>query len=368
MVITDRLTKGVILEDMDDISTDAVARKLIKCFYPYHGLPAAITSDRGPQFVSALWKRFCELLQIEQRLSTGYHPQTDGSTERMNQEVEKMLRIFVTYSQGDWAELLPMVIAAINNRDSSSIGMSPFFFTHGYHIDPISLDETPAAPPSSGRGLAEAFVARMQEATEWAQAAMAAAQDRQEVSANRSRQPAPRYKPGDYVWLNLKNVKTTRPSKKLDWIHAKYRVVKEVNSHSYELDTPGGIHPVFHVDLLRPAGEDPLPSQESDDTQPPPILIDGEEGYLVESILCAAWHVKPGGARVREVLTKWKGWAVPTWEPLSEFEGTDALEAFERTYGNARKNDGPKELFQKPRRQQTKPAAKRAKSKKTKQA
>src|SRR6266516_5561657 len=51
MVITDRLTKGVILEDMDDISTDAVARKLIKCSYPYHGLPAAITSDRGLQFV-----------------------------------------------------------------------------------------------------------------------------------------------------------------------------------------------------------------------------------------------------------------------------------------------------------------------------
>jgi hypothetical protein len=84
MVITDRLTKGVELEGMDDISSEAVAKRLFRCHYPIHGTPTAITSDRGPQFVSDLWNHFCKLLKIEKRLSTAYHPQTDGATERMN--------------------------------------------------------------------------------------------------------------------------------------------------------------------------------------------------------------------------------------------------------------------------------------------
>jgi hypothetical protein len=91
MVVTDRLTKGVKLEGLHDISAEAVARRLFERHYPIHGIPTAITSDRGPQFVCDLWRHFCKLLGVEQRLSTAYHPQTDGATERMNQEIEKMI-------------------------------------------------------------------------------------------------------------------------------------------------------------------------------------------------------------------------------------------------------------------------------------
>ncbi|KAF4310821.1 hypothetical protein GTA08_BOTSDO13627 [Botryosphaeria dothidea] len=87
--------------------------------------------------------------------------------------------------------------------------------------------------------------------------------------------PSPAYKVGDKVWLHLKNLRTDRPSKKLDNKAAKFTVIEVVGSYSYKLDIPGAVHNVFNVDLLRPAGTDPLPSQVQDDYQPPPVQVDG---------------------------------------------------------------------------------------------
>jgi transposase InsO family protein len=84
IVVTDWLTKGVELEGMHDISAKAVAQRLFERHYPIYGIPTAITSDRGPQFVCNLWRHFCKLLGVEQRLLTAYYPQTDGAMERMN--------------------------------------------------------------------------------------------------------------------------------------------------------------------------------------------------------------------------------------------------------------------------------------------
>lgn len=98
LVVTDRLTKSVILVGMDSITSDALAEVFLVHFYMHHGLPTAITSDRGTQFVSEFWKRVCERLHIRRRLSTAFHPQSDGSTERANQEVERILRAFTYYT------------------------------------------------------------------------------------------------------------------------------------------------------------------------------------------------------------------------------------------------------------------------------
>jgi transposase InsO family protein len=98
LAITDRLTKGVILVGMDKTTAETVANVFLTHFYMHHGLPLAITSDRGPQFVSAVWRIICDRLSIERRLSTAFHPQTDGSTERANQEIERVLRVFTAYA------------------------------------------------------------------------------------------------------------------------------------------------------------------------------------------------------------------------------------------------------------------------------
>lgn len=107
-----------------------------------------------------------------------------------------------------------------------------------------------------------------------------------------------------------------------------------------ELSVPRGIHPIFHVDLVRPAATDPLPSQVVDDSQPPPIVIDNELEWEVEEILAARTR-KVGRGHRREVLVKWVGFAEQTWERLDKLEDCTALDAFEERYGNARMNDGP---------------------------
>ena len=89
---------------------------------------------------------------------------------------------------------------------------------------------------------------------------------------------------GDKVWLALRNVRTTRQSKKLDWKNAKYTVIEVVGSHSYRLNTPTGIHNVFHSNLLRTASTDPLESQVLDDIQPNPIIVEDDEEYQIENL------------------------------------------------------------------------------------
>lgn len=337
MVITDRLTRGVILTPMKEITADAMANVFLTEFYRRHGLPESIVSDRGSAFISKMWKRVCQLLNIKRRLSTAWHPETDGSTERLNAVVEDYLRQFTCFQQSDWKMLLPSCELALNNRPATSTGVSPFFLMHGYDLDVIQLsepveDRAMTSPIAKGDAIAK----KLSEALEFAQAALASSLERQEFYANQHRQAAPLYRPGDMVWLDLRNVKTQRPSKKLDEKYAKYTVLEAVGSHAYRLNTPPGIHPVFHTWLLRPVIDDPLPSQKRSDPQPPALLIsDGDDGedsheeWSVERILDERTRRVGRGSR-KEVLVKWVGYQRPTWEPRSALEETAALDAWER--------------------------------------
>ena len=336
MVITDRLSKEIILEAMTTMSAEACAKRFLQCFYRYHGFPKAITSDRGSNWVGDFWRRLCERVGIEQRLSTAFHPQTDGATERANQEVQAYLRVFVTYAQTDWSELLPAAQLALNNRESS-LGYSLFFLNHGYHVPPICLSKNDCEIKkiSLKARKADLLVEKIQEGQDLTQAAMSWRQQIMEDTANRGRQQAEKFNEGDLVWLNLKNISTPRPSKKFDWVHAKYRIVKIISPHVVELDIPRGIHPRFHVDLLKKAADDPLPSQLQDDPQPPPINPEvprNNQEWTVERILRSKKRRYGRGFR-RLVLVKWVGQAEPTWEPRSEFEDTTALDDFENNYG-----------------------------------
>lgn len=352
LVITDRLGKGTMLIPIPQGKFDALgfAELFIERYVSQHWLPRGIVSDRGVQWVNAFWKKVCELLGIERRLSTAYHPETDGATERRNQEVQTYLRAFIAYNQKDWKRWLPTAQIALDGKPSTTTGISPFFMTHGYDVRAIetnpSLDDDGRRnvnPNPAQQG--EAMVAKMKEACEWAQAAMAAAQQIQQDYANRGREAPITYKVGDKVWLHLKNFATDRPCKKLDWLHAKYTVTKVFpNKHVYELDVPGGVYKRFHTTLLRPASTDALPSQTNDDPQPPAIRVNDEDEYLVEDILCARWEKRGRGKR-RMALIKWKGFAKPTWEPAAELDETAAMDTYEERYGPIAENDGPLEDY-----------------------
>jgi hypothetical protein len=328
VVITDRLGKGVIADGLEDLEAETVAKWFIRRYYPHHFLPFAIVSDRGTQFTGALWTRICKLLRIKRRLSTAFSPETDGSTERMNQLIEAFLREYVNHAQDDWLPWLSIAVASICGRDSKSTGLSPFFLSHGWHQD-VFEDFTDDLQPGNDSPVAKAdrILKKLYGLREWAQAAIATAQEAQEKAANRSRTQAPVYQIGDKVWLSLENIATDRPSKKLDAKYAKYTVTDIVGSHSYRLDTPPGIHDVFHTRLLKPVATKPLTGQVLHEPQPPALLVDGEEEYEVEEILDQKAARGRGGKQ--QFLVKWAGYARPTWSPASVLEDTVALDKWE---------------------------------------
>ena len=134
MVVVDRLTKERhFVACKIDMSAEDLAILFVREIYRLHGLPDSMVSDRGPLFVSALWKAVCHRLGTQILLSTAYHPETDGQTENANAYLEQYLRHFVSYAQDDWAQWLPMAEFAANNVVNASTSMSPFFANKGFH-------------------------------------------------------------------------------------------------------------------------------------------------------------------------------------------------------------------------------------------
>jgi hypothetical protein len=98
-----------------------------------HGLPNSMISNHGPQFAATFMKELNKLLGITTKLSTAYHPQTDGQTERMNQKIEQYLHLFVDYQQANWPEWLAIAEFSYNNKLQASLHMSLFFTNYGYN-------------------------------------------------------------------------------------------------------------------------------------------------------------------------------------------------------------------------------------------
>lgn len=346
MVIVDRLSRNVTLEPLVNIEAEAVAQRFMTAHVRWHGMPRSIVSDRGSQWVSDFWRHLCRLAAIKQRLSTAYHPETDGHPERANQEIQTYLRCYVDYSQGDWEELSAGAQLALNNRVSAATGLSPFYIEHGYHAEPLEVKEATITERNSREVAARRFLERIQETTAFIQSAAAATSQRYEDQANKQRKGAYSYKVGDWVWLNTKNYGSKRPSKKLDAKHEKFQVGRVISDLVVELrGVPGAIYPRFHVDLLKPAYTDALPGQTVDDPQPSSIMVDGDEEWAVDSILCARTS-RRGRGKVRECLVRWNGYWSPTWEPVAELKDTEAMERFEAQFGPVENNDGPRSEFE----------------------
>ncbi len=120
-----------------------------------HGLPVDVVSDRGPQFVSKFWREFCQLLGASVSLSSGFHPQTNGQTERANQDLERVLQCLDTQNPTSWSQQLSWVEYAHNSLPVLSTGLSPFECSLGYQPPIFPSLESEVAVPS-----AHAFIQR----------------------------------------------------------------------------------------------------------------------------------------------------------------------------------------------------------------
>ena len=122
------------------ITAPVLAKVILNIIVQHHGLPNFIVSDCGSIFTSEFWFSLCYFLSIKRRLSTSFHPQTNGQTERQNSTMEVYLRAFVNYKQDNWAKFLPIVEFTYNNAKHASIGYTPFKLNFGYHLR-VSYEE-----------------------------------------------------------------------------------------------------------------------------------------------------------------------------------------------------------------------------------
>lgn len=324
LVVVDRLSKmSLFIPTTTTATSEDLARLYIKYVFSKHGVPSDIISDRGSTFTSAFTTSLGLLLGIKLNFSTAYHPQTDGQTEQTNQQIESYLRMYANYQQDDWVDLLPVAEFAYNNATHSATQVSPFFANYGYNPKAtLSLDVSVPDPT------AHDFTKPLSDLHDYCREQIAIAQAQYQAPADARRRAIPEnvFEVGRKVWLNAKNIKTKRPSKKLDSKKlGPFVIERKISSHAFRLTLPHGmrlLHPVFHVSLLDPYHENAIPRR----TQPPPlpVEVDGETQYEVAGILDSRRH-----RRQLQYLVRWAGYEgtaeATSWEAAANVENSPVL-------------------------------------------
>ncbi|UTT90614.1 hypothetical protein NDA17_003064 [Ustilago hordei] len=269
LVIVDRLTKFAILAPTHKtVTAKQTAVLLYGHMVRLFGYPDHMVSDRGRQFISGAWKAFAEQMGVKHSLSTAYHPQTDGQTERVNQVIEQYLRMYCNYEQNDWANLLDTAAFVYNNTVHNSIGVSPFFACYGWN--PKAHPDIPQRLGVNDPGRFE-YLMDGKERCKYLQEQIREAQRRSVDQYNRKHKDI-EFKVGDMVYINRRNWKTRRPTPKLDTRFAgPYPVQERVGCRAYRITLPANlrVHDVFHVSMLEPARTSSLPQRAEQPTMPP---------------------------------------------------------------------------------------------------
>jgi len=262
---------------------EGLARLFRDNIWKLHRLPESIVSDRGPQFIAGIMQELNRMLGIESKLSMAFHPQTNGQTERVNQELEQYLRMFIDHRQEQWPDWLGMAEFVYNNKMHSSTKVLPFKANYGQ--DPRMEFEMRRKGKYKG---AEKFVTKIKEIQEEAKAALGKAQEEMKKYADKKRGEIDDYKVEDLVMLSTKDLKYQmvgrRTEKLMERFVGPYRIKKIVSLNAVELELPSTvkIHLVVNiVRIQRYIGQ--VEGQRKE--QPAPVIIEGEEEWEMERIL-----------------------------------------------------------------------------------
>ncbi|KAL0934971.1 reverse transcriptase domain protein [Colletotrichum truncatum] len=310
LVIVDRLTKySYFIPYMESSTAEDLAYKFLQVIVSQHGMPKEIVSDRDKLFTSKFWRSLISQLGSDHKMSTAFHPQTDSQTERINQIMETYLRCYVNYQQNNWVQLLPMAQFAYNSAVGESTKESPFYLNYGFN--PTAYGQ-PRQGPTALKAVAD--INKLKEIQRDLPRDLEFVRERMRKYADKTRVEGPTLKEGDSAYLLRRNIKTKRPSDKLDFKKLRpFEITKKVSNVNFKLALPDTMkcHPVFHISLLEPA---PKGSRTIDH-----IEVDPEQDYEVERILD---HIDQHDDTEIQYLIKWKnyGHEENTWEPASNLE------------------------------------------------
>ncbi|KAG1953664.1 retrotransposable element [Pimephales promelas] len=336
LTVVDRFSKVAHFIPLPKLpSAKETAVSVIDHVFRLHGLPTDVVSDRGPQFVSKFWREFCKLLGATVSLSSGFHPQSNGQTERANQDLERTLRCLVSKNPSSWIQQLSMVEYAHNTLPVSSTGLSPFECSVSYQPPIFPSLESEVAVPS-----AHAFVQRCRHTWTRARETLLQVGARTKVKADRHRRRPPVYVVGSKVWLSTKDIPLRSISNKLaPKFIGPFAVTRIISPVTVRLNLPPvyrRIHPVFHVSKIKPVFyariNPPVPVP-----PPPPRLVDGEPSYSVNRVLDSRRR-----GRGFQYLVDWEGYGPEerSWVPARDILDHSLIDDYNRQVresGNARR-------------------------------
>ncbi|GJS61378.1 hypothetical protein Tco_0656162 [Tanacetum coccineum] len=319
-VIVDRLTKSAIFIPMKETDPlEKLARMYLKEVVTRHGIPVSIICDRDPRFASNFWRSLQKALGTSLDMSTAYHPQTDGQSERTIQTLEDMLRACVIDFGNGWVKHLPLVEFSYNNSYHASIKAAPFEALYGRKCrSPVcwaEVGEVQLTGPEIVQETTEKIIQVKQR--------MQAARDRQKSYADLKRKPM-EFEVGDKVMLKVSPWKGVVRFGKRGKLNPRFvgpfKVIKRVGDVAYKLELPeelSRVHNTFHVSNLKKCHAD----------EPLAVPLDGlhfddKLQFVEEPIEITDREVKRlKRSRIPLVKVRWNSKRGPefTWEREDQF-------------------------------------------------
>ena len=323
LVVVDTFSKRAhFLRCSEKITAAQTAQLFADEIIRLHGLPLKIISDRDVRFTSTFWTELFKKLQTRLAMSTPYHPQTDGQTERMNRVLEEMLRAYCNVNMNDWDQYLAAVEFAYNNSKNSVTGYTPFQVDSGRN----PLDPTAVAVERINRRLRvrtpENFLQQWEKTIQ--EVRIILLRSKGEMKKYMDKTLIPRvYKVGDQVWLDTKWLTLPGFGKNRSLIPKRVGPCEILNVYSnnlvYRLDLPKEIqcHPVQPISRLEPYVEDPRFQHPDLDPDNPTVTAAGDEEFTVDAVTDKRFKKYGTGGRV-EYRVQYKGFGPEhfEWLPL----------------------------------------------------
>ena len=329
LVVVDKLSKMAhYIPTHTNITAEGTARLIFKNIIRYHGIPQSIVSDRDTRFTSSFWQELWKILGTKLNMSTSFHPQTDGQTERQNRTLEEYLRSFINLEQDNWDELLVSAEIAYNNSIHASTNYTPYYLNYGQHPN-LSIILNKNNNNNINNNNVKELLDELQHDINHAVECLLEAQSRQEYYANINRREIT-FNIGNLVMLSTNNLRNLDKTPKLSSKYiGPFKIIKKISDVVYELELPTdmNIHPSFHISKLKKynKNDDKLFPNRAVDvsvSRPgPETIINGKEVYEVEKIIDKRL-VKRGREKYPkpEYLVKWKGYSTheATWKREKE--------------------------------------------------